>query len=72
MHRVGVPDRDLGQVVGAVVVVRPEASVTADELRDYLVERLARYKVPTRWRITTEPLPRNATGKVNRTQVTPP
>ena len=65
----GVPDRDLGQVVGAVVVVREGSTVTSEELRDYLLARLARYKVPTRWRITTEALPRNATGKVNRQQV---
>ena len=67
----GVPDRDLGQVVGAVVVVRQEGAVTGEELREYLVARLARYKVPTRWRITTEPLPRNATGKSQPAAGTP-
>ena len=66
---IGVPHADLGQEVGAVVVVAESASVTEDDLGHYVAERLAYYKVPTRWRITTEPLPRGATGKVLRPQV---
>ncbi|MBF6370250.1 acyl--CoA ligase [Nocardia puris] len=62
---VGVPDDDLGQAVAALVVVSDE-TVGADELRDFARERLAYYKVPARWRLTTEPLARNATGKVVR------
>jgi acyl-CoA synthetase (AMP-forming)/AMP-acid ligase II len=65
----GVPDNDYGQAVAAVVVVSPDATVTADELHAHLAERLARYKIPSRWVITTKSLPRNATGKVNRKQV---
>ncbi|OPG04412.1 class I adenylate-forming enzyme family protein [Microbispora sp. GKU 823] len=65
----GVPHHDLGQEVAAVVVVRPGAEVTERELREHTAAGLARYKVPSRWTIRTEPLPRNATGKVNRTQV---
>jgi acyl-coenzyme A synthetase/AMP-(fatty) acid ligase len=33
---------------------------------------MAYFKVPTRWRITTEALPRGATGKVVRREVPPP
>jgi len=67
----GVDDADLGQSVAAVVVVGGRyADVSPDEVRDDLVAflsgRLARIKLPEQWRITTEPLPRNATGKVNR------
>lgn len=66
---VGVDHPDLGQEVAAVVVLRPGTSVTEDELRAFAAERLAYFKVPTRWRITQEPLPRNATGKTMRKQV---
>ncbi|MGW5451055.1 class I adenylate-forming enzyme family protein [Nocardia sp. NPDC003979] len=61
----GVAHPDLGQEVAAVVVAEPGA-VDENELRDYLAARLAYFKVPARWRITSDPLPRNATGKVTR------
>jgi long-chain acyl-CoA synthetase len=60
----GVDHADLGQEVAAVVV--PVSNVTEDELRAFAADRLAYYKVPTRWRITDEPLQRTATGKVVR------
>lgn len=65
----GVPDADLGQQVAALVVVDSATPTTEDELRAFTAERLAYYKVPARWRLTTTPLPRNATGKVVRTDL---
>ncbi len=59
----GVPHDRLGEEVAAVVVPRVGASVTETELVDFLAERLAPFKVPTRLRIRPEPLPRNAAGK---------
>ncbi|MGW5382408.1 class I adenylate-forming enzyme family protein [Nocardia sp. NPDC003963] len=67
---VGVAHQDLGQEVAAIVVARPGAVVDAEQLREYAAERLSYFKVPTRWRITAEPLPRNATGKVIRRGLT--
>ncbi|KAF0846365.1 class I adenylate-forming enzyme family protein [Nocardia caishijiensis] len=61
----GVPDPDLGHTVAAVVVAAP-GTVEEGELRDFLAARLAYFKVPARWRITADALPRNATGKVTR------
>lgn len=66
---VGVADADYGQAVSAIVVVDPECTVSEDELRAHTASGLARYKVPSRWVLTTERLPRNATGKVNRVDV---
>ncbi|MFD4404657.1 class I adenylate-forming enzyme family protein [Nocardia sp. NPDC058499] len=65
----GVAHADLGQEVCAVVVTTAADAVGAAELSAFVTERIARYKVPTRWEITTEPLPRNATGKVKRLDV---
>ncbi|WP_460777540.1 steroid-24-oyl-CoA synthetase [Nocardiopsis nanhaiensis] len=62
----GVPHPDLGQEVMAFVVQNGDGPVGEEELADYLKEELAYFKVPSRWRITTEGLPRNATGKVRR------
>ncbi len=67
---VGVPDADLGQQVAALVVVESVTATTEDELRACTAERLAYYKVPARWRLTTTALPRNATGKVVRSGLT--
>ena len=69
---VGVPHPDLGQEVAAVVVAGSSAEGTppsAEELAAHAREHLAYYKVPARWSVTTDPLPRNATGKVLRTRV---
>ncbi|KQY50935.1 class I adenylate-forming enzyme family protein [Nocardioides sp. Root140] len=65
----GVPDPDMGQAVAASVVVRPGSQVDEATLRAHLAPRLAKYKTPTVWHIGTEPLPRNATGKVNRRDI---
>jgi acyl-CoA synthetase (AMP-forming)/AMP-acid ligase II len=67
---IGRPDDDLGQQVTAVVVLQDGRRVSAEELTRFATARLARYKVPAQWTITRQPLPRNATGKVNRAQVT--
>ena len=64
----GVPHADLGQEVTAVVVFADPVPA-ADEIAAFARERLSYYKVPSRWRLTTEPLPRNATGKVVRREV---
>jgi fatty-acyl-CoA synthase len=60
---VGVPDPRWQEVPVAFVVVRRNAPPTADELRAYLLEQLARFKVPREITFVTE-LPRNALGKV--------
>ncbi|UKD58827.1 acyl--CoA ligase [Amycolatopsis sp. FU40] len=66
----GVPHVDLGQEVAAVVVV--SVPIEAEELRAFAAERLAYFKVPSRWRIGPDPLPRNVTGKVVRSKVPRP
>lgn len=63
---IGIPHPDLGQEVMAFVTTRSPGSVGERELVAYMREEMAYYKVPSRWRITDEGLPRNATGKVRR------
>lgn len=69
---IGIDHSDLGQKVCAIVVTAPGKTVTADELRAHTAARLAYFKVPERWHITTEPLRRNATGKIVRTDLATP
>jgi long-chain acyl-CoA synthetase len=62
----GVPDDRLGARVAAVVQVRSGATEWPGRLREHCLGALARYKVPERWQITADPLPRNAMGKIDR------
>jgi long-chain acyl-CoA synthetase len=65
---VGLPDRDLGEIVGAAVVVRSGTELDVDQLGRFLAERIADYKRPGRVRILPT-LPRNPNGKVLRDEV---
>jgi fatty-acyl-CoA synthase len=60
---IGVDDERFGQRLKAFVVVRDGMSLSADEVRDYVRENLATYKVP-REVVFLDQLPRNPTGKV--------
>ena len=59
---VAVPDPVLGEKTHAFVVTR-EAG-TAELLRTHCAQHLADYKVPDFFTLRTEPLPRNANGKL--------
>jgi O-succinylbenzoic acid--CoA ligase len=62
---IGVPDERWGRVPHAVVVQRPGAAATSDELIEWCSGRLASYKTPRA--VTFAPsLPRNAAGKLVR------
>jgi long-chain acyl-CoA synthetase len=66
---IGVPHPTLGEEVGAVVVLRPGARVTAEELGLHVKARLAGFMVPTHVYFRSEPLPRNPQGKVLKRQL---
>ena len=59
---VGLPDPDLGEVVGAVVQLREET--TENELAAFAAGHLGRFEVPARWRLLAEPLPMTEAGKI--------
>lgn len=56
-------DEQFGQRLRAYVVVRPGAALTEDDVKEYVRNRLARFKVP-RDVLFVDALPRNAGGKV--------
>jgi len=60
---VGVPDEEFGQRLKAFVVRRDGAELDEQDVKRYVKENLARFKVP-RDIVFVEELPRNATGKV--------
>ena len=60
-----LPDTRLGEDIGAAVVLRNEASATADDIRRFVAARLADFKVPNRVLFLDE-IPNTSTGKPQR------
>jgi long-chain acyl-CoA synthetase len=61
---IGIPHPELGEEVKAVVEVAAGSSMTEDDVRAWVAETLANFKVPRYVELTTEKLPRNASGKL--------
>jgi acyl-CoA synthetase (AMP-forming)/AMP-acid ligase II len=61
---IGVPHHVLGEEVGAVVVLKPGAAATVEELQAHVRERLAGFKVPAHIWFRDQELPRNPAGKI--------
>jgi len=61
---IAIPHQVLGEEVGAIVVVRAGTNIDEDALRAHLEQQLAAFKVPTRYWLRTDPLPRDPAGKV--------
>ena len=62
---IGCPDEEWGERVTAVIVLRPNAQLTAEAVIDFCKTRLVNYKVP-RQIVFTDELPRTALGKVQK------
>ena len=60
---IGVPDEKFGARLKAIVVARNGAKLSEAEVREYVRDNLARYKIPRDVEFVDE-LPRNTTGKV--------
>ena len=65
---VGRADSEWQEAVTAVVVLRDDAEVTADDLRRHCQTELAGFKVPKRIEFATE-LPRTSSGKLIRREL---
>jgi long-chain acyl-CoA synthetase len=61
---VGVPHRELGEEVKAVVQLRPGSTATDEDIRAHAAQHLAAFKVPEHVELRDEPLPRNPAGKI--------
>jgi acyl-CoA synthetase (AMP-forming)/AMP-acid ligase II len=59
----GIPSEEWGEAVHAVVVPRPGASLSEQDVMSFSREHLARYKVPRSVSFTEE-LPRTGSGKI--------
>lgn len=62
---VGVPDEKWGERPLAAVVVREGATVTFEELREFLTGKVARWQLPERWTLVAE-IPKTSVGKFDK------
>jgi long-chain acyl-CoA synthetase len=68
---IGIAHPTHGEEVAAAVALKPGGEVTAEQLRDYVKERVAAYKYPRRlWLV--DALPKGPTGKVLKREIVPP
>ncbi|KAJ9642444.1 hypothetical protein H2199_004825 [Coniosporium tulheliwenetii] len=65
-----IEDEMYGQDVGAAIVLKDDAKdkLSADELRDWLKDRVAKFKLPKKI-FFTDTMPKTATGKIQRRMV---
>jgi len=66
---VGIPHKTLGEEPAAVVTLKPGAEATEQELRAFVADRLAAFKVPVKVAFWHETLPRNANGKIMKNEL---
>ncbi len=60
---IGVPDKHLGERVKAFVIPKQGQELSGDEIKEFLSDKLAKYKLPEFVEITAT-IPRNPTGKI--------
>jgi long-chain acyl-CoA synthetase len=66
---IGLPHRTLGEEPAAVVHLTPGMETSEEELKAWVRERLAVFKTPVRVAFLPEPLPRNANGKILKSEL---
>ncbi|MGV0033636.1 MAG: class I adenylate-forming enzyme family protein [Candidatus Azotimanducaceae bacterium WSBS_2022_MAG_OTU7] len=62
-----VPDDRLGEEVAATIFA--DDAIDEDELRGFLLEHIAKFKIPRYLEMSSEPLPRIASGKIDKRQL---
>jgi long-chain acyl-CoA synthetase len=68
---VGIPHDDLGEEVGAAVVLKEGEDVSEDDLKEHVKEQVAAYKYPRKvW--FSDDLPKGPTGKILKREIEVP
>ena len=60
---IGVPDKQYGEEIMAVVIVKPGETLTSDEVKQYVMDHMAKHKTP-RYVTFVDEFPMNAAGKI--------
>jgi len=64
---IGFPDERLGEIVAAVVQVKPGETLTRKEVNEFCEQNLSKYKRPRR--VILDEVPRNPTGKIEKSRM---
>ncbi|MEZ5598439.1 MAG: hypothetical protein R3E84_19045 [Pseudomonadales bacterium] len=67
----GIPDEEFGEAVCAYIQPQPGRSVTEADLRPWLRQQVAGYKMPRVWEFVSE-LPREDSGKIFKRKLRAP
>ncbi len=62
---VGVPSREYGEEIMAYIIVKENASLTEQEVKEYVRSRIARHKTP-KYVAFVDGFPMNAAGKIQK------
>ena len=65
----GIPEERLGETLCVAICLKPSMKLSEEELRDFLQDKLAAFKIPSLMQIAYEELPRVASGKFSKTQL---
>ncbi|KAF7940925.1 uncharacterized protein EAE97_007110 [Botrytis byssoidea] len=60
-----IPDEMYGQDVGVAIVLKPDQKLTASELKQWVADKVAKFKVPKQVYFS-DVMPKTATGKIQR------
>ena len=65
----GIPDERLGEVLCASIMLKADSELAAPELKQFLVEKIAGFKIPELLYFQYQQLPRIAAGKIAKKQL---
>ena len=65
----GIPEERLGETLCVAICLKPSMKLSEEDLRDFLQDKLAAFKIPSFMQISHEELPRVASGKFSKTQL---
>ena len=60
----GIPDAQWGELVMAIIALKPDTTLSAEDLISFCRKSLANYKVPRRIEFTDTELPKSGSGKI--------
>jgi long-chain acyl-CoA synthetase len=66
---IGVPSKEWGEAVHAVIVTRDQKSLAADDIAAYCRGKIANYKIPKSVSLSADALPKTGPGKIAKRQI---